>query len=235
MTDFQTLANRLYAEVYRDIANTHYYEYLAGRWENRAIAADVISCLMILSGLVIAAWPWASKVFPKFTREEIEKAEKITRAAFIRSLIASTVVAAAAIVLFLLPFNKWSVRYQSMVSEWSNLRNQAGRLEDSLHALKDKANVPQYFKDETTAIEQHGNALVAQIKEKDDADAYKYALEQTNQFFYGEGIKTKEEAEKDWEKRLAKHLPPARQFAPNPSTLPKSSSTGVAARAVAAD
>jgi len=220
MDAYNALADRLFTELYRDICNIHYYQKLAGQWQGYADASNVVNGILIVVGIVLAAWPWAPRLIPKLTREDLAKADEATRKATIKSLCAAALIGAATVAMFALPFGKRADSYEKMVTKWVDLRKDVEGLEAQLRDLKDKKVVPQYLADEAKRTEERGTALAGEIKETDNEAFKQAAIVETNEFFYGDGIKTKKQAEDDYVRRQKMGLPPARQFTPKPSAIP---------------
>jgi gas vesicle protein len=220
MDTYNAIADRLFTELYRDICNIHYYQKLAGQFQHYAEVSNVVNGILIVIGIVLAAWPWAPRIIPKMTRAELAKADETSRKSTMKSLLAAALIGAAGAAIFLLPFSSKAARYDKMVADWVQLRTKVEGLETQLRELKDKKDVPQYLRDETKTAEQEGTKLAGEIKETDNETFKSEAIAETNEFFYGEGIKTKKEAEDDYVRRKQMGLPPARQFTPKPKADP---------------
>ena len=156
VTEFDAVGKEIFQELYRSIVNVYYHQALATRWELLGWGVDAVSAVLILMGVVLAAWPWMGLKLPKVQREDLARHDEETRAITKKQLKWSLGTAAIGFVLLLLPFKSYSQENKDLVAAWSENRNRVDALESRFYQLDKTKNVPPEIKAEILAIRQAG-------------------------------------------------------------------------------
>src|SRR5580704_990949 len=160
VTEFDAVGKEIFQELYRSIVNVYYHQALATRWELLGWGVDAVSAVLILMGVVLAAWPWMGLKVPKVQREDLARHDEETRAITKKQLKWSLGTAAIGFVLLLLPFKSYSKENKDLVAAWSENRNRVDALESRFYQLDKTKNVPPEIKAEILAIRQAGTTLI---------------------------------------------------------------------------
>jgi hypothetical protein len=224
MSDFQIVGNEFFHQLHRAVTNVQYYNALAGKYDSRALYQSISAAICLIFGLLVAAYPWARRAIAKAKEKQGADVEAIVLGAEVRALVWGFGIAAIGFIIGLVPFGTWATKYGQLSDEWTGVRMRVESAEKRLYAVTDrKGVVPEHLKDELADVTRYGDLLVSRDKDEPDKTLLKDSWERTNEIIYGDGIRTKEQAEEKFAELQKQKRIPIWPFPPEQS--PKKNAT----------
>jgi hypothetical protein len=233
MSPMQIVGNEFFKQLHRAITNVHYYGPMTERYEDYALRQQIATVALLIIGLLMAAYPWARAAISKAKKKAItpksegppaeptaESLEQATLQSEVKALVWGFFIAGIGFVIGMLPFATKAERFSSLNEEWTSLRIRIEHTEKEFYSLDKSGTVPPYIKDQLAQITTQGDLLVARDKSKPDKALANDAWEDANEILYGQGVRTKKQAEDKLAELETQHKLPIWPF-PKAETKPR--------------